>query len=294
MTTELISPSVCGIQLAKLWISAGMSFPIDVKELALEVSSKKSDPITKVAGHSVLGIEGMLIQRTEKNCWYILYQENIDVPGRINFTLAHELGHYVLHRSRQEEFRCDQTKLLAYGDTASLAYEAEANRFASYLLMPIDDFRAQVGKEIASLDLLGHCADRYQVSFTAATLKWLEFTDEAAMVVVARDGFVCWSYTSKSARKLKVYLPPGSTLPEIGGGSSLPSSDMRNTGHEVSPGVWHPKLGAIESVILSDKFDLSIFLIQFPDANLIAHEEPEENDSFDFLSARAEGLLWGK
>jgi len=294
MTTEPQSPSASGIQLAKLWLLAGKSLPVDVKELALEYSSKKPDPITKIAGHSVSGIDGMLVQRSEKKCWYILYQENIDVPGRINFTLAHELGHYVMHRSRQEEFRCDQRKLLAYDDTSSLAYEAEANRFASYLLMPIDDFRAQVGKEIASLDLLGHCADRYQVSFTAAALKWLEFTDEAAMVVVARDGFVCWSYTSKSARKLKVYLPPGSTLPEIEGGSSPPSFDMKNTGCEVPPGVWHPKLRAIESVILSDKFDLAIFLIQFPDANLIAHEEPEENDSFDFLSARAEGLLWGK
>lgn len=294
MATEPQSPSAWGIQLAKLWLLSGKSLPVDVKELALEFSSHKTDPITKIAGHSVSGIDGMLIQRSEKKCWYILYQENIDVPGRINFTLAHELGHYVLHRSRQEEFRCAQDKLLAYGDAASLADETEANRFASYLLMPIDDFRSQMGQGMASLGLLGHCADRYQVSFTAVTLKWLEFTDEAAMVVVARDGFVCWSYTSKSARNLNVYLPPGSTLPEIEGGGSLLSSGTRNKGCRVSPGVWHPNLEAVESIILSDKFDLGIFLVQFPGANPPVHKEPEENDSFDFLSARAEGLLWVK
>lgn len=294
MPTEPQSPSAYGIQLAKLWTLAGKTLPINVKEFALEFSSSKPDPITKVKGHSVSGIDGMLIQRSEKQCWYILYQENIESPGRINFTLAHEFGHYLLHRKRQEEFRCDQRKFLTYGDVSTLKMEAEANKFASYLLMPIDDFRNQVGPEIISLDLLSHCADRYQVSFTAVALKWLEFTGEAAMVVIARDGFVCWSYTSQSARKLKVYLSPGSTLPETRGGRSLLFSDTQNKGHEVSSGVWHPKLNAVESVILSDRFDLSIFLVQFPDANLITHEESEENDSFDFLSARAEGLLWRK
>lgn len=293
MTIESLSPSACGIQLAKLWILAGKSFPVDVKELALEVSSKKPDPISKVKGHAISGIEGMLIQRSEKNCWYILYQETIEVSGRISFTLAHELGHYMLHRGLQNEFKCDQKKLLNYCDETSSVKESEANKFASFLLMPIDDFRGQIGQDTASLDLLGHCADRYNVSLTAATIKWLEFTSEAAMVVVARDGFVCWSYTSQSARKLKVYLPPGRQLPENNDRYSLVLGG-RNQQLIVSPGVWHPKLEAVESCILSDKFDFAIYLVQFPEANLVSHEEGEGSDSFDFLSARAKGLLWSK
>lgn len=292
MKTERPSPSACAIQLAKLWTMAGKSFPIDAKELALEVSSQKRDPITKVEGHSIAGIDGMLIQRSEKNCWYILYQENIEVAGRINFTLAHELGHYMLHRDSQNEFRCDQKKLLTYSEQSLKAIESEANKFASYLLMPIDDFREQISGDSASLNLLGHCADRYNVSLTAATIKWLEFTTEAAMVVVARDGFVCWSYPSQSARKLKVYLSSGTPLPENGGYSL--ADDTHNKSRVVPPGAWHPKLEATESVILSDKFDLAIYLIQFPDANLISHEEENEYDTFDFLSSRAEGMLWKK
>lgn len=292
--TEYLSPSSYGIQLSKFWILAGKSLPVNVIELALEVSAQKPDPITKIKGHSIIGIDGMLIQRSEKQCWYILYQENMESPGRINFTLAHEFGHYMMHRKSKDEFRCEQKKFLEYNEISSLSFEYEANRFASYLLMPIDDFRSQIDKEIATLDLLSHCADRYQVSFTAAVLKWLEFTEEAAMVVIARDGFVCWSYTSKSAYKLKVYLSPGSILPETSNERSLFPNNAINKGYKVPPGIWHPKLEAIESVILSDRFDLSIFLIQFPDANLIIHEEYEENDSFNVLSARASGLLWRK
>ncbi|WP_097065482.1 hypothetical protein [Nitrosovibrio sp. Nv4] len=38
----------------------------------------------------------------------------------------------------------------------------------------------------------GHCANRYGTSFTAAALKWLELTDQAAVLAVARDGFIYW------------------------------------------------------------------------------------------------------
>jgi hypothetical protein len=41
----------------------------------------------------------------------------------------------------------------------------------------MDDFRRQVVGQQISLELLGHCAERYGVSLTAAILKWLEFTD---------------------------------------------------------------------------------------------------------------------
>lgn len=292
MTTERLSPSACGMQLSKLWSLAGGGFPVDVKALAFEVSSKKPDPITKIAGHSVEGIEGTLIHRAKNNCWYILYQENIGVDGRINFTLAHELGHYMLHRKQQTEFKCDQHKLLTFSDEASKRQEAEANKFASFLLMPIDDFRNQVGSNAGTLDLLGHCANRYNVSFTATAIKWLEFTTEAAMVVVARDGFICWSYPSQSARKHKIYFPPGTPLPGEHHRETVAS--YVNDKYGIPAGVWHPKFEAVESVIRSDRFDLAIYLVQFSEANLIDHEDEVEGDAFDFLTARAEGLLWKK
>jgi hypothetical protein len=48
--------------------------------------------------------------------------------------------------------------------------------------MPLDDYRRQT-TDHADFDYLGHCADRYGVSLTAATLKWLEWTDERAVFV---------------------------------------------------------------------------------------------------------------
>jgi hypothetical protein len=95
-----------------------------------------------------------------------------------------------------------------------LCVESEANKFSSFLLMPIPDFKKQISEEEISLDLLGHCANRYGTSFTATALKWIEFTAEAAVLVVAREGFICWSYPSESARKRGVYLPYATPLPQ--------------------------------------------------------------------------------
>ena len=49
--------------------------------------------------------------------------------------------------------------------------EAQANKFASFLLMPLDDFRQQISGQKIEMELLRHLSDRYEVSITAAILK---------------------------------------------------------------------------------------------------------------------------
>lgn len=118
----------------------------------------------------------MLSRRGKKGDWCISYDEDVVVPGRINFTLAHELGHYFCHRKRQAEFRFGRRAMLDYHGQASRKMEKEANVFASYLLMPTTDFRQQLDGQTITLELLGQLADRYQTSFTATALKWIEIT----------------------------------------------------------------------------------------------------------------------
>ena len=49
--------------------------------------------------------------------------------------------------------------------------EAEANTFASYLLMPLDDFREQIKGRIIDIDVMTELADRYAVSLTPTATK---------------------------------------------------------------------------------------------------------------------------
>ena len=275
--TDPVGPKAWGITLAKMW---GARFPVDPQLIALEYSAKRADPISKIKGHPVDGIEGMLIQR-ESRAWYILYNENIVVPGRIKFTIGHELGHYLLHRQGQEEFRCGQRDILGGQDSRML--EDEANLFASYLLMPMDDFRRQVDGQQISLKLLGHCAERYGVSLTAAILKWLEFTDEIATLVFGRDSYVLWSRSSEAAMQLRLFRRHGSVLPA---GSLAADGHAFNiddcTGMSMPAGVWHLAEETREMKIGSDQYDFSISLVLYPRTLMaVSHAEEKPEDLLD-------------
>ncbi|WP_079218464.1 ImmA/IrrE family metallo-endopeptidase [Herbaspirillum robiniae] len=293
------TPVRWGIELAKLWRCAGLGFPVDVKLLALDYTSKKfSDPIGEIidhAPHGLDGIDGMLVRRKKRGDWCISYDGNITIPGRVNFTLAHELGHYLLHRTSRDDFRCGQEQMMDYESVESKRIENQANVFASYLLMPRTDFEEQIQGQQITFDLLGDCAARYGTSLTATALKWLEFTEDAAMLIVAdADDFIHWSYCSQAAKRIHCYRAPGEELPDAVKTSLRDGKLIHGLTRRVAPGVWHATAEAIESLVISDQFEQRIFLVKFPYASSRDYEKDDEVDAFDVLSERAKGFNWTK
>jgi hypothetical protein len=167
-------------------------------------SSAGADPITQVQAANIKGFDGALFPGDGRKEWLLLYNEAVSSPGRVRFTQAHELGHYILHRQLRESFQCSDADMLNWSkDDKDI--EGQADLFASYLLMPLDDYRKQVTATV-DLDLLGHCADRYGVSLTAAILKWLQYTDEKAVLVMSNDGFINWAWSSEPAAKAGAFF----------------------------------------------------------------------------------------
>lgn len=93
--------------------------------------------------------------------------------------------------------------------------EAEANEFAAYLLMPRNLFEVQMKSLTLDLHFMQRVADYFDVSLTAAILRWLEFTDKRAMLVVARDGFIDWARSSDNLFKSGVFLRPKQEVIEL-------------------------------------------------------------------------------
>lgn len=112
--TNPTTPGAWANYLSKLW--GRDRFPIDVELIARDISSRQADPIVKIAGGELDGFEGGLFLR--KKGWYVLYNNQVQSNGRINFTIAHELGHYLLHRNLQEEFECGTDDLLDWRSKA--------------------------------------------------------------------------------------------------------------------------------------------------------------------------------
>ncbi|MDT8292218.1 ImmA/IrrE family metallo-endopeptidase, partial [Roseomonas mucosa] len=117
-------------------------YPVNVPEVAVEFSRQfeAEDRIIRVEGTDLPGFDGALV-RVPRKGWGILYNTGIASPGRVNYTLGHELGHYLVHRARYPQgLRCSSEDL-ASGSGVERIVEREADQFAADLLMPYPDLR---------------------------------------------------------------------------------------------------------------------------------------------------------
>jgi len=118
-----------------------LSTPIDVLKcadlLGINVQAAELEP----------EISGVFIKK--ENVPYIRYN-SIEIPARQRFTIAHEIGHFLLHAKSNSLF-IEKTEKIMYRNTQSstgeLLKEREANAFAAAFLMP----RKLVKEAIAAL-----------------------------------------------------------------------------------------------------------------------------------------------
>lgn len=206
---EPVTPSRAAIRLTHLLDAAfddATRFPVDVASLAKAVGRelKLGDQITDVQAANLDSFEGGLF-RLETGRWALLYNQDLSSPGRIRFTQAHELGHFLVHRTLQSEFQCSSAEVAGY-EAVRKHMEAEADEFASTLLMPMKQFRAAVAGQPIDLDVLSAVSTKFGVSLTSAALRWIRSTEDSAVFVLSRDGFIDWSVSSDGAFKNGVYF----------------------------------------------------------------------------------------
>lgn len=245
-------------------------FPVDVPLMAKETANifKWSDPITEVEGVAIKNFEGMLFPNENKTAWKLLYNSKVTSEGRTRFTQAHELGHYILHRTMQNEFMCTEEDMRNWS-ADSTNIEAQADLFASNLLMPLNDYRKQLNAEV-DFDLLGHCADRYGVSLTAATLRWLEHTDDSAVLVVSKDGYMDWAWSSNRAFNAGAFFKTSQSVIEIPSASLAANATVTHDRHgvEMAAQVWFPhadKNSIIKEMkIVSEQYDCVFSILKLP------------------------------
>lgn len=275
--TEPERPKAWANLLAKAW---GNRFPVDVQQVALEYSRVKfsEEPIVEIVQADVgKSFEGCLYYASNRKGWFILYNPAIAPSRRINFTVAHELGHYLVHRELRKRFECSQGNVIGI-DGSNRDIEREANEFASFLMMPANDFREQIGANSISLDLLQHCAERYDVTLTAAALKWLDITGERATLVVSRDDFILWSRSSNAAYRSGIFFRSGTPVPEQSLAYQTQTSRQAPPGDfNIPAGVWSATEPVREQLIVSDRYDLNISLLVFARGTASAYHGDEES-----------------
>lgn len=149
----------------------GQRTPVDVKKIARHLG-------LEIREHDLgENISGVLFIDKGRGIIGLSPNENI---VRKRFTIAHELGHYVLHRLNKELFVDHKQFKAVFRDqessTGEIEQEREANAFAAALLMPKHLLIEEIKKVMFDLgddqdDVIKKLADTFKVSSQAMTYR---------------------------------------------------------------------------------------------------------------------------
>lgn len=150
---------------------------------------------------TVEGVSGMLVR--EGDAFGILYATHICSEGFKRFSVAHELGHYLLpghidhifpngsgfHESRSGFISADQ-------------YEREADLFAASLLMPDSLFRQSMGRMGEGLSAIEKLAELCQTSLTSTAIRYIQRTELPEAVILSAKNLVDFCFMSDALKVL--------------------------------------------------------------------------------------------
>ena len=115
-------------------------------------------------------------------------------PGRARFTVAHEIGHFVLHPLVPHNKQHTVRDFTIWQDASE---EAEANVFAAELLMPDFLFRPRSRGRQPSLSILDILANEFNCSSLASAVQYVHYTNEQVALVVSDCERICWIKRAK-------------------------------------------------------------------------------------------------
>ena len=160
MTAEVQAPSE-----AEIVSRHKERMPVDVDALARDLG------VNVVHAHDLGSQVAGKIQRDARlggPSGFAVYVNANDPPRRQRFTLAHELGHYILHRDLMDGGIVDDTM---YRSPLGDWYERQANRFAADVLLPEQLVRSEYRRGNKALNVL---AKRFDVSPDAMRIRLKE------------------------------------------------------------------------------------------------------------------------
>jgi Zn-dependent peptidase ImmA (M78 family) len=152
--------------------------------------------------------EGRILMN--KNNAIITINSRIKYQPKLNFTIAHEIGHLIMHRDISYLF--SDTKQTLQQWLVRGTHEIEANEFASELLMPSQLFKEKIQGKKLDLTLIKDTANYFGASQTATFLKYKDIGDYDISIIYLENSKVVWKQESDDF-PLK-FIPKGFRAPE--------------------------------------------------------------------------------
>jgi Zn-dependent peptidase ImmA (M78 family) len=114
--------------------------------------------------------------------------------GRKRFSIAHELGHFILEHGTSLEVVCSEVDMHDWHQKEG--YEQIANAFAGELLLPRALIEKNCDVKEVNFEPVKVIADKFQTSLTATAIKFVRFCPEMCAVIFSEDSTIKWLYRS--------------------------------------------------------------------------------------------------
>lgn len=138
--------------------------------------------------------DGALIRVPNKLKGVVAVRDTIRESGKKSFTVAHEIGHFILPGHGTADCSCTAKDINSWQAHVSSQKEISANRFASELLLPARSLCGIVNHRKATLALAKDISNEYSTSLTAAAIKCVDVTDEACALVWSVNNQIEWAH----------------------------------------------------------------------------------------------------
>lgn len=160
------------------------------------------------------GVSGMLLRHGDS--FGILYATHVQNEGFQRFSIAHELGHFILDGHVDHVLPKDGSHTSHAGFVSADPYELEADHFAAGLLMPSGPFRRAIGRRDPGLAVIEAMAADCRTSLTATAIRYAELCDDAVAVIISTGQMIDYCFLSEAMKSLPElsWLRKGTPVPK--------------------------------------------------------------------------------
>jgi len=166
--------------------------PLDLMALCHELGLRIREVPAK-------GFDGALIRSKAGQKGIVAVKASIREASRKRFTIAHEIGHFIIPHHRNLENICEERKIESFDRNLNRP-EMEANEFAAELLLPSGALRKLFNLAQFSLAQISAVAAEYGTSLTATTRSFLTLTDLSCAMIWSVANRARWFVRSDAFR----------------------------------------------------------------------------------------------
>ena len=257
-------------------------FPID----PFYIANKLNVQVDEIIGGD--DFDGILYFINNKP--YININKNISNQNRKHFTVAHELGHFSIPSHRRDKFECISDFLNPFRNNPAI--EAEANQFASELLLPERLLKPMLHTYKPDFESIGELSEDCGTSLTATAIKFTTLTDECCILIASYKNKIKWF---KKSLSFPYWIERGGliSLGTLTASYSLQRAPNESDTQEIHASYWFKGKGIENSTTVFEScvpmFDYGVILTM-----IWFHDPPFDTSGYgdDYKEYRYEESPW--